>query len=302
MVTPAALAERSATLGAYTRHPFSARFGDMDSATFQQLRASMAATDYETSERQPEVSLFEGQVLDGWHRYLCCLDLGIPPAFTTFAGSRDDAWAFVRRENRYRRQLSQAQCAAIYISDLDPDDDDLTVAEHAARAGVSKRLYEQVRTGIHAGYAEDLMAGKLTAEQAYALARQADPTPATRMSRTARLRREIDRARRMVAEKEEENAHLHHRVMVLSARLNAATDGNAPLLVDEYELNAVKAHSARVERHNAILAEANSRLRDHVAAISDLVAMSDEPITEQDLTALARQYRPAEIQMEAFTE
>ena len=39
-----------------------------------------------------------------------------------------------------------------------------------------------------------------------------------------------------------------------------------------------------------------------VAAISDLVAMSDEPITEQDLTALARQYRPAEVQMEAFTE
>lgn len=285
----------------YKRHPFSAAFGDMDPHTFDELGTDMAATDYETSDRQPDVTLFEDMVLDGWHRYLWCVKLAIAPAFHVFKGDRDDAWQYVRQENRLRRQLSQTQRAAMYIQDVDFEDANMTVAEHAARCGVSKRTYEQVRAGIEAGYADELMRGDLTAEQAYNLARQVEAPSKRRRTKAARLEAERDSARAEARKKSEEIGHLQHEILVLNTRIDNITEGK-PLDIDESELVAVKSRLASVERDNAIMSAANGRMRAHLLAISDLVAVSDEPVTEQDLAALARQYRPTEVQMEAFTQ
>ena len=278
----------------YERHPFSARFGAMDPYTFAQLRESMATTDYETSERQPDVVLYEDMVLDGWHRYTICMELAIEPAYTVFTGDRTEAWAFVMQENRFRRHLTQAQIASMYILAHSDDDRDLTVRQLADEARVSKRTYEQVRAGIDAGYADELTSSALTAAQAYSLARQRETPTAKRRSKADRLQAELERAQSTIEAKNQELASLHNRVLVLNARLGSDGDVLPP---NDAEIDALRTETARLTKVNDTLANANGRMRAHLLAISDLVALSD-PITEQDLASLARQYRPQNVQLD----
>lgn len=58
------------------RHPLSAAWGDMPEDDYQDLKDSL-----ENIGLQNPIVMFEGQVIDGWHRYKACEDLGI--AYTT---------------------------------------------------------------------------------------------------------------------------------------------------------------------------------------------------------------------------
>jgi hypothetical protein len=61
--------------------------------------------------KQP-VTLYQGEVLDGWNRQRACDELGINPSYTTFSGTDADAIAFVMRTNK-RRNLNSGQWACI---------------------------------------------------------------------------------------------------------------------------------------------------------------------------------------------
>lgn len=61
--------------------------------------------------KQP-VTIYQGEVLDGWNRQRACDELGINPSYTTFSGSDADAIAFVMRTNK-RRNLNSGQWACI---------------------------------------------------------------------------------------------------------------------------------------------------------------------------------------------
>ena len=57
------------------------------------------------------VVLFEGQILDGRHRWQACLSAGVDPRFEEFVGN--DPVSYVLSKNLHRRHLTSAQKAAI---------------------------------------------------------------------------------------------------------------------------------------------------------------------------------------------
>jgi len=61
------------------------------------------------------VILYEGKVLDGFHRFKAAKELGIEPIFKNFSGSSQEALMFSIRANLDRRHLSSTQsaCAAV---------------------------------------------------------------------------------------------------------------------------------------------------------------------------------------------
>ena len=62
-------------------------------------------------QKQP-VTLYQGEVLDGWNRTKACQELGIKPPTVIFTGTDADAIAFVMRTNK-RRNLNSGQWACI---------------------------------------------------------------------------------------------------------------------------------------------------------------------------------------------
>ena len=91
------------------RHPLSSELGDMGESAFRLLKRSVAV---EYKQHHP-IWLFEGMVLDGWHRFRAARDVGVPqiPAME-FVGTWDEARQFALSENDYRRHLPPKQHAA----------------------------------------------------------------------------------------------------------------------------------------------------------------------------------------------
>lgn len=58
------------------------------------------------------ITIYEGEIIDGWNRQRACDEIGINPAYTTFTGTDDEAIAFVMRTNK-RRNLNSGQWACI---------------------------------------------------------------------------------------------------------------------------------------------------------------------------------------------
>jgi len=61
----------------------------------------------------PELTTYEGKILDGRHRYRACKELSIAPTFKAFEGSVDEAMAFVISRNLDRRHLNESQRSMI---------------------------------------------------------------------------------------------------------------------------------------------------------------------------------------------
>ena len=92
----------------YKQHELSATFPPMPADEFAELVKDIAKRDLQQS-----ITLYQGKVLDGWHRYNACLKAGKNPRFTDYKGS--DPVAFVRSANLHRRSLSPGQRALIEV-------------------------------------------------------------------------------------------------------------------------------------------------------------------------------------------
>lgn len=71
-------------------------------------------------QREPIV-LFNGQILDGRHRYAACVRLGVEPKTVEFTGADDEAEALVYSLNVHRRHLTNKQKLAIVAAELKRD-------------------------------------------------------------------------------------------------------------------------------------------------------------------------------------
>jgi ParB/Sulfiredoxin domain len=89
-----------------SQHPISAVFPAMSDEDFAAL-----VTDIKTHGQRLPIMVYDDQVLDGWHRYRACLELGITPTFEEFTGR--DPVAFVLSMNLQRRHLTESQRAMI---------------------------------------------------------------------------------------------------------------------------------------------------------------------------------------------
>ena len=135
----------------YQQHPLSAAFPAMSAEDFQGLKDSI-----ENIGVQNPITLFEGMVIDGWHRYTAAneLDLKCPDKELE---SWIDPVAFVRAQNKDRRHLPLSAWALIEVSLREwkpahrPGKGALSAPlqasnqEMADAAGVKKRLIQQAK-------------------------------------------------------------------------------------------------------------------------------------------------------------
>ena len=95
----------------YQRHPLSQIFGEMPQSELGQLIERMGLV----GQLDPIVVL-DGQVLDGWNRYLACKALNLEPWTTKFQDESDvDPREYVLARNLQRRHLSPGDRAGIAV-------------------------------------------------------------------------------------------------------------------------------------------------------------------------------------------
>ena len=129
------------------RHPLSAVFGDMDAGELEELK-----NDIDANGLIEPIILYEGKVLDGWHRYLCLCALSRPLNTKNHfeydpAQDGEDPEKFVYSKNLYRRQLSAEDRAlmAAKVLGYEPTGrggkpkEGATIKEVAALAQVSEK-------------------------------------------------------------------------------------------------------------------------------------------------------------------
>ena len=89
-------------------HPLAELFPPMSAEEFEGLKNSIRTRGYDKSE---PVVTYEGQILDGRHRFRACLDLGLEAPTAAF--SEPDPLLFVISKNLSRRHLDESQRAMI---------------------------------------------------------------------------------------------------------------------------------------------------------------------------------------------
>ena len=158
------------------RHPLSAIFGDMSDSDFQSLLGSVASDGF----IDPVIRIYEGQILDGWHRYRAAQELGIIRKLRFREWHEDehrdgDPKAFVLARNIERRHLSASQRAQIVVSfnerfgmgrpsEESPSNDGLKSRNELAKeAGVGVATIDRAVAVEKEGESEAVIAGEKTA-------------------------------------------------------------------------------------------------------------------------------------------
>ena len=151
-----------------TRHNLSNPFGEADSKDFDELVQSMLTRGYDPEH---PIVMYEGAILDGWHRFLAAKKANVTPQVKEFTGTREEAQAFVWAENMARRQMTKRQKIAAYVlvNAWRGPHEQLSDAEIAVRAGLagSGRLAAQLRQVEEkdASLVHDVAVGKESASE-----------------------------------------------------------------------------------------------------------------------------------------
>ena len=137
-------------------------------------------------QREPVIVL-DGMVLDGWHRYRACTELGLKVTQFTFP-ENDDPVAFVLSHNLHRRHLTASQRAAAVVACSTwapkgrPGKAETISAfsrdkDMAKAAGTSDRTIRDAKTAHKAGLADAVKQGAMTAHEAAQVARGTPASP-----------------------------------------------------------------------------------------------------------------------------
>ena len=164
--------------GILKRHPLSAIFGDMPDKDYQSLVKSVQNDGF----IDDVIRLYEGQILDGWHRYCASRELNLLRKLKFQEWHEDehrdgDPKVFVLARNIERRHLSAQQRAQIVVSfnerfekgDIDsqrdgtPNGEPKTRGELAKEAGVGTSTIDRAVAVEKEGESEAVIAGEKTA-------------------------------------------------------------------------------------------------------------------------------------------
>jgi len=96
------------TEGMYQQHPLSAAFPAMSEEELQNLKDSIDVIGV-----QNPIVIYEGKIIDGWHRYKVATELGLPCPAVPLAEDIDPQ-DFVLANNKARRHLNRGQIAIAY--------------------------------------------------------------------------------------------------------------------------------------------------------------------------------------------
>lgn len=175
----------------WQRHPLGAIFHDMSASAFESLKA-----DIDVNGQIHPIILYQGLVLDGWHRFRACLDLGIEPSHDDLPDGADPLHHSLA-SNSHRRQSRLSQLtialAEIWIAQEQSESGrmegrsasplcvalatisskvKLTKAHVAELLGVTERLVQQARRVVIDGAPEIIAcvkSGELSLERAVQL-------------------------------------------------------------------------------------------------------------------------------------
>ena len=190
------------------RHELSALLTDMPEAEYQDLIQSIS----NNGQREP-IRVFDGKVIDGWHRYRAAMDAGVQPWIEDYdEEEHGDIQSFVIDQNVRRRHLSAQERARIEVAVREwrpdgvrstDDSESFTNAQMAAEAGVSERTIGRAKAEKRAKDAPPPVASDF--DEAYddeddapdtpSVAAEA-PAPEPRMTPTERLEAEVDSLRK----------------------------------------------------------------------------------------------------------
>lgn len=264
-----------------TQHPLSAAYPAMEKADFDGLCADIR----KVGLREP-ITLFEGQILDGWHRYNACMCEGKNAAYVEFDDG--DPREFVISKNGHRRHLTASQRAAAIVKAMDwrprggdgsnqhesksvPGTDPSSSSEMAKAAHVSVTMIEKAKTAERGGLGDAVRDGKVSAKDAAAIAKAPTkvqvaakaaiekgekpvlPAPA-KISEAEKLQIELDEVRELNADMARDLE-----VYLKVAEAGGDTDNEIARLMTQ--LRAVESQRDSVLRENAQLKREIKSLR-----------------------------------------
>lgn len=260
----------------YEQHPLSAAFPAMGEKEFQELAADIKANGLRDS-----ITLFEGKVLDGWHRLQACQKVEVNPRTQTFSG---DPISYVLSKNAYRRNLTGSQRAEAVIAcgkwkprgnpallaSKPEAASGLSEAEMAKLANVSDRTIRDAKVGHDAGLGEGMKNGLVSAAGA---AKIAKAPPAERKAAI----RAIERGEKPAAAAKAKPAavdNLHEQIAALveerddlqSRLAEMADDLSAAMKAAEGE----EAATAEIKRLNALLRTTQGQRDDQMAKCAEM--------------------------------
>lgn len=170
------------------QHKLSAAFPAMTPAEFAALVEDIRAN----GQRNP-IIVFEGCVLDGWHRLRACIEADREPAFADYPGQ--DPAGYVLSTNLHRRHLSASQRAGAIVACNEWRSNgertqlrnvaelSQTAKQMAEVAQVSTRTIESAKVAQSAGFGDDVRDGKISVNAAAAKAKAPEPKPADQKAR-----------------------------------------------------------------------------------------------------------------------
>ena len=173
-----------------TQHEFGKIFPLMTENEFNDLVENIKKNGFHDDAR---IVMYEGKVLDGWHRYLALLVLGIfDPTLHCIEYERNDPVVYVVSKNKIRRQLDKSQSAMVaaklanlqhggnrknQAANLPLDSTPLiTQAEAAEIFNVGERLVRDAKVVLDSGdeeAIEDVMIQKVSVSKAAKTIRKA---------------------------------------------------------------------------------------------------------------------------------
>lgn len=139
----------------YEQHPIGKRFPEMSLDDWKQLSITMRSNGF---LHQDPIYLYQGMILDGWHRYQVCLKYGIEPIFAEYIGDKPRLFAFAKNvSRRHLLPVQRISLAKMLLPELE-EEEKLTLAERdkrvAEKAGVSERLVRAERHVVANGVPE----------------------------------------------------------------------------------------------------------------------------------------------------
>lgn len=160
------------------RHRLSEMFGDISGEAYDALRTDIGHNGFMNTE----ILTYEGQILDGWHRYRIAkeLDRVEDLVFKDVSGDGIDPVMRVLSNNLHRRHLSASQRAQIAVEAYEwyerggdrrsdgfnaPNDAMKTKKELAKMANVGIGTIDRAKKVSRAGLAETVISGEKTASQ-----------------------------------------------------------------------------------------------------------------------------------------
>lgn len=159
----------------YQRHPLSAAFPSMTAAEQDSL-----TLDIEKHGQREAITIYDGHVLDGWHRYQSCMMLEIKPITIDMMDGVDPV-AYVISVNLHRRHLTGSQRAIAVASCHEwanvgkpkkvPGTVLKTIPEMAKQAEVSAKTIQLAKRVVEAGLSDEVKNGNITVKRAAEIAK-----------------------------------------------------------------------------------------------------------------------------------